>query len=563
MFKNKINKRDVCFIVCSILIILFSLWKARCGTGGKDEAFYLNTPIRMAHGDILFWDEWNLGTLSSFLLYPLVKIWLAINGSTEGIMVAFREIYIVANVIIGTACYIRLRSFTKYAPFIVSMFMLYAPFNHMHLCYNSMGLMCGFLGVIIMATAKKDIDYFICGLLYAVATLCQPLLAIVFVVAVIFIILKYRQRHLKKLLLFSAACILMAIPILVYFFAHVGIDRLLDCLPSMMKDIQMKHYAGNTIWEMLKFQLWGIIPNVSLNIFGHSVPTAVFSGAVLLVIAIIFLYYVYARLIRKKQCSNKVIVSLCIANVCYSFVCVIASETYSINVILLPWILLGIMLYEHLENQIVKRMYIISLVWSVCHTFSFVTSNCGIRVYAVGLLSATLFSVLIVCEVMLKRDAVVKVITISLALTVLCMVVTRAYIIFVNKPTEYSAKIQSGPLKGVMCSKEEKDVYCGIEKDMSIISEKEKVCILTGYTYTYMMYNKSMAQYTTYYPKIDTQVLEVLNDYYEINSEKKPDYIYVPDYSLTTLDIDEIVKMLNIDCKNVDHLFNGYFVEVE
>ena len=56
----------------------------------------------------------------------------------------------------------------------VLLYLLYAPFGIMALSYNSMGLLCGFLCAVYLATAAKSSDYTVSGLFFAGLVLGQP-----------------------------------------------------------------------------------------------------------------------------------------------------------------------------------------------------------------------------------------------------------------------------------------------------------------------------------------------------------------------------------------------------
>ena len=77
--KNRAALCDGFFIVGTVLLLFFSLWKVRYGLGLYDEAFYLTIPYRMCQGDKLFLNEWHVSQLSALLQYPLMKLYLLLN----------------------------------------------------------------------------------------------------------------------------------------------------------------------------------------------------------------------------------------------------------------------------------------------------------------------------------------------------------------------------------------------------------------------------------------------------------------------------------------------------
>ena len=241
---SKIKKRsalqDGFFIVGVVLLLIFSLWKVRYGLGVYDEAFYLTIPYRMCHGDKLFLNEWNLSQLSALLQYPLMKLYLLIHPGTDGIVLDFRRIYVAVNFAAGLLAYRRLKKYGVGAAAAVLLYLLYAPYNIMALSYNSMGLLCGFLCAVFLATAARKTDYAVAGLFFAGLVLCQPLMlaefAVVYPVLICVSLISKRRELLRGLLWFLLGCVILAIPVLVYFVFSVGISNILAALPLMMSD---------------------------------------------------------------------------------------------------------------------------------------------------------------------------------------------------------------------------------------------------------------------------------------------------------------------------------------
>ena len=232
--------RDGFFVAGTVLLLFFSLWKSRYGLSIYDESFYLTIPYRMCHGDKLFLNEWHVSQLSALLQYPLMKLYLLVHSGTDGIVLDFRRIYIAVNFAGGLLAYRRLRKYGVGAAAAVLLYLLYAPYNIMALSYNSLGLLCGFLCAVYLATAAKSSDYAVSGLFFAGLVLCQPLMlaefAVVYPVLICLSLILKRRELLRGLLWFLLGCVILAAPVLVYFIFSVGISNILAALPLMMND---------------------------------------------------------------------------------------------------------------------------------------------------------------------------------------------------------------------------------------------------------------------------------------------------------------------------------------
>lgn len=107
--KKWIRNYDFIFVVAMLAGVLLHL---SCIFGAEhfaDESFYPTVPLRLMNGDSLVSDEWQLTQFLSLFLYIPVRIYMAIKGSTEGIIVFLRFFYLV----IHTAAAVGVYAFSK------------------------------------------------------------------------------------------------------------------------------------------------------------------------------------------------------------------------------------------------------------------------------------------------------------------------------------------------------------------------------------------------------------------------------------------------------------------
>ena len=102
-------RRDCLFLAGIIAAFFFLLWKSKYGTGAYDEPFYLTIPHRISMGDGMFSEEWNFGQFSAFLMLPVMKLYLLVKGTTEGIVLHFRYLYIVFQTVCTAVIYVNMR----------------------------------------------------------------------------------------------------------------------------------------------------------------------------------------------------------------------------------------------------------------------------------------------------------------------------------------------------------------------------------------------------------------------------------------------------------------------
>lgn len=564
--KSKVQQKDIFMLLGIIGVIIFSIWKAHYGLGGKDVSFYLNIPYRMIHGDVLFWDEWNLAQLSSFLLYPIMKIYMLIVGTTESMMLHFRYIYIIINSIIALIIYSRIRKFGNISVIVVIIYALFSPFNHTMLSYNSMGMMFGFLGVVLLATSNKNITFFLSGGCYAIATLCQPLLALVFIIASVIILVycfaKKKKTVIYQWLIFTSACLLLAMPVFVYFVINVGIERLLLCLPGMTMDLSAEHSVDLNLISSMKNILGALLPKTVYNLGRFTVNTVYIMALMYVIIFVIWGLYIFNRL-KNKVREAVYIKALCIVCALSSFVCCLTIKTNPINIVCFPWIFPGIMAYLHLKNKDLKKLYFYSGIWGVIHMVSYLTSNGGAAVFTVALFPMTALSFIVIYTVY-KENArdhkKISVTNICIGITLLSLIFVRGVALFRDDSVvDLNKKIESGPAKGLYVNGYDYALYHNIQTDVERLDYKSKnLLLLTERTWTYLFIDAPLAQYSTYLPGINKQTMNVLKTYYHVNKSKSPEVIYIPRETLESITLEDVVISLELNVDKTEKLKNGH-----
>ncbi len=89
--------------------ITTALFGLRSGVDLQDEAYYLAFGYRFAQGDIPLVDELSLHQLPGILLSPFVRAYTAAVGSTDGIVLAGRMLYLVVLLLVLAGVYHCLR----------------------------------------------------------------------------------------------------------------------------------------------------------------------------------------------------------------------------------------------------------------------------------------------------------------------------------------------------------------------------------------------------------------------------------------------------------------------
>lgn len=546
---SKIKKhsalRDGFFIAGTVLLLFFSLWKSRYGLGIYDEAFYLTIPYRMCHGDKLFLNEWHVSQLSALLQYPLMKLYLLVHSGTDGIVLDFRHIYIAVNFAGGLLAYRRLRKYGAGAAAAVLLYLLYAPYNIMALSYNSLGLLCGFLCAVYLATAAKNTDYAVSGLFFAGLVLCQPLMlvefAIVYPVLICAALILRRRELLRGLLWFLLGCVILAAPVLIYFIFSVGISNILAAIPLMMNDPE--HNMGELL--SVSFIYRSIVdyylPEMpaGLKFISRSVLKVFYFGFVPICAAVL--------LDRGRRRRAALYLSLS------ALLCTLIGAAYMllypykstyisyVNYLLFPWLLHGICLMPLLTKS---ERWQLSLFYALgfLHALSFLTSNQGGNVFSIALLPACLASIMLsikYCSSLGRAKAVP--VFICTAVSAALLLYVRAGYCFMSPPvSQFDAQCVSGPAAGI-CAAEDDAVRC----DSVSLSMKSKNFDADGNTLFlatdplfYLCTDTGLAQYSAWLSFNIDSTPSRLEAYYSLNPDKRPDTIVIEKAILPELESD-------------------------
>lgn len=190
------------FFVSFIILII----KSRYSFCWSDESFYSAVTSRFYKGDSIFYDEWFPTQLSSLLLLPIYSIFVSIVGSTEGIILFFRVLFVILELISAVLTY---NIISKYHGIFAgaSIGLLIQWYTHLNiatLSYYTMTLHFFVMSMLLMYNQymkkadcesaeekgdstinKRSIQFIIAGFLFALSVLCLPTMCIAYFLVVI------------------------------------------------------------------------------------------------------------------------------------------------------------------------------------------------------------------------------------------------------------------------------------------------------------------------------------------------------------------------------------------
>lgn len=541
---DKYKWQDYIFIALIAGGIIFAFWKCVFGFGGNDEAFYLTVPQRFNMGDALIKDEWHLSQLSGFLLMPFVWLFTTITGSTEGIILAARVLYIIFHATVSIVIYTRIRKYGYVSVFASVLYFIYTPYDIMAMSYNTMGLDFVTLAGVIMGTAsyKKKLPLIVSGVAFAAAVLCCPYLAVAYILYGICVlihtfiknketkfILKSELFAGKTFLFFSIGIFALASVFLVFVLTRVSIKEIFNYLPYLMTDPEHPQIALGTRFGMYFKSIY--------NCHSHFY-IALFSYLVLIVVMIID---------RKRKSHRSIYLIVTTAIVIFCYVLLLPQLTYSTyNAIMFPLIFIGITSYILCENKpkpLFASLFVLGIIYSFAICFS---SNQYFYVISMVITASNIASYVFLAQLLREmkttQDNIEYAVWVkrgSFLFVAFMIFLQGAFQITVKaehcfwesgNTSNLTAQIKNGPAKGIYTNVNNCNTYEQIYSDLQYYKnkQKDKILFLTSRTWCYLAVDFPYGTLSAWISGEKPSSVERLKTYYRVNYEEIPKYIYIP-----------------------------------
>ena len=501
---NFMRWQDLLFAALMCFGVILSIWKLRYGFGGSDEAFYLTVPHRLSLGDALFTDEWHVSQLSGFLLIPFVSLFRLITGSTDGIMIAARVLYLVLHTGAAVLIYTRLRKYGILSVFGCALYFLYTPYNIMALSYNTMGIELLLVAGVLLATAdyKKKLLPILSGLAFAGAVLCNPYLIVCFFlygacVGVHYAIKKKEMRFvlksemfsLRTFLFFTAGAACLAVVFLIFTLTRTGLGDIFANIPEMLKDPEHPSIPFGRKVETYFQSIFDMTPHFKYVLYGY------------------FAMLAFMIFDRKRRLHRAVYLCLSCAATGISLIMLlpgVTSTTY--NHIMLPMLFLGIASYILIENkprELFAAVFVTGLIYSFCiHYGSNQMIYCIASVMVVANVASFIFLGRLIKEMRETPDNLTYatasrilsfiLVGIIIAFQGGAQITAKTYHVFWDSaPDALTAEIKQGPASGIVTTDANLESYNNMYTDMVAFQMKEpgNILFMSFETWPYLAMN--------------------------------------------------------------------------
>lgn len=200
-----------------IYILLNMIHRVQYGIDFTDESWYVAEPYLVAKGATPYTDLWSQASGFTIPLAFMYRIYLLINGSTEGIVLFSRMLFVVWSMVVGMAAW----KLCKKLPFALFLPILcVAGISVYDITYNTIGIYYSFLATVILFVRDSDASDreqlgigILAGVLLARSFIGTPVTICVVGLSLLFVL---AQKRLKTLLGIITGGILSAVTVVGY-----------------------------------------------------------------------------------------------------------------------------------------------------------------------------------------------------------------------------------------------------------------------------------------------------------------------------------------------------------
>lgn len=526
------------FFILYIACVCFLLWKCQYGYGNLDESFYLTIPYRLAQGDGLLIHEWHLSQLSGFLLLPIMRVYLWLFSSTDGIILHFRWVFTVCWSLAAIFYFFRLRKFSIIGAACASLaFLIFAPRGIMALSYNSLGVMLLLNAAIIPTTVQKykRFQYTVAGLCYAGAVLCSPFLVVLYAVLTTASIIVYAKTKDKKIIkqwfYFSLGCLILFILFCITVFSHCSLSDLSSAFPWIMSDPDHPH---KPIWRIVAIYFYKIL-------FSHPISIYLFILGALFIFAgikwdkmklpgflgmcLLSIIYLLAFQLTKRDPDY-----LMLPITMTGFYCAVTSKQKSIRRIFYGIWIPGALYSYFICMSSNQWFYSISLALTVSCVASIVIISIYVKELIneqhckqIRFLSITFASILLIVQICSELD------------------LRYSFLYWEPSMTIQTELLDIGPEKGLLVSESRKKEYELLIEKLKPMKEDDQInnaLLITRSAVAYLYIEKESSAYSAWLgliaarpglENVDSYNIEKIDAYFDINPNKIPDVVFIDD----------------------------------
>ena len=252
---KKPNRLDLIAAIVCFAVFGYLCYAATVGFGAIDESTYYSIAQRVMMGDRLLIDDWHVSQLSSVL--EVFPFWLftALTGSTEGVILYLRFLFLGVDLIMYWFLYSRLRGYGWLGLLSAALFCAYVPSQILMLNYYTMALHGLLVVCCLLFFGKERKSVFVLvfiGIVGACAVLSEPFLAALYFLWCFLVLFRRLSQKKGKPFMepysvfldgrtwfyITAGIALTAAVFFVFLFSRSPLREIIDTVPEYLTDYE-------------------------------------------------------------------------------------------------------------------------------------------------------------------------------------------------------------------------------------------------------------------------------------------------------------------------------------
>lgn len=197
--QNRFSRVDLAALLAFAAVWIFYAVTVRYSSFFADESAFIAIAARFVHGDRPAIDEWNLAQLSCLFLCVPYKLYVAIRGSTTGIVLCFRYMFLAVNAAFYWYVYVRLRAY-KWIGFAAALlFSIYVPIGFFSCNFHTMAIRLLMVVCLILFSEKqRRLSLVAAGFLLACSVLYQPGFTLLYFAYTVLVCIRFFRKKKNK-----------------------------------------------------------------------------------------------------------------------------------------------------------------------------------------------------------------------------------------------------------------------------------------------------------------------------------------------------------------------------
>jgi hypothetical protein len=493
---DRAKKQNLWFVAGLLGIGLILFWRCFYSVNTTDEAFYVGTAYRLWYGDGILCDEWMPSQqLSSFWLIPFYALFRWILGSNDGMILAFRLLYIVFQMTMSVYLYSRLKGFGWVSLFSVFFYLLSTAFNINSLSYNTMANSFFLAMVVTLAVMEKPNfkDSVLCGIFASIVVMANPYAVFAYVLygigcGVATLAAKKRGKELPAAGCFSTfaymsvTAAVVAVVFVIVTLQNATIEEILKNLPYILGDQEHQ-------------QRWGVKFSDYFRYFREH-----YLGAVL----VPMLAAIAGLVDKDSEKRGKIYMAVAVLAVLpYIIYHGLISEYVPINLVIVPICFLGLPAYV-LKKERPKALFFTWYLPAMYYPIIVqLTSNTGPLAVSAGFMTAGAAAVLLFGSWVQEQDE--KILKVSgygvVTLQLMIMLFLRMTYVWADADLpDLTTRMERGAAKGLYTTAEDVQYYHEIYDDLDSLNMKEDdgFLVIGADPLLYLYADREVASYSTW-----------------------------------------------------------------